>query len=88
MPQSIMSRSLRMHSLAKPDCRKPEEALEQTMIAELSSREVTSMTRGELIRVVQVSPPPGELIRTEYLDDQTLQRLAHLARLSCVNRAS
>jgi len=68
-----------------PSC-EPEEALDRVIIAELSSRQLARMTRGELARVVRASPPPGKLARIEYLDDGTLQRLAHLARLSCCNR--
>lgn len=65
----------------------PEESLDRATIAELSSKEVSRMTRGELERVVRASPPPGRPVRPEYLDHDTLRQLAYLARLACRNRA-
>jgi hypothetical protein len=64
----------------------PDEALDQASIAELTSKQISRMTRPELARIVHVGQLPALLVRLEYLDRGTLQRLAHLARLCCRNR--
>jgi len=64
----------------------PEEALDRATIAELPVKQVRRMSRSELARVVRSSPLPAARARLEYLDGETLERLAHLACLSCRNR--
>jgi len=61
----------------------PEEALDRETIADLSSTQISRMTRGELARVVRAAWLPASSVRPESLDRGTLERLAHLARLSC-----
>jgi hypothetical protein len=78
------NRSPLLHAGARPQ--EPDEALDRETVAELSSRQVRRMSHSELARVVRSSPLPAERARLEYLDHETLQRLAHLACLSCRNR--
>jgi hypothetical protein len=63
-----------------------DEALDRTTIAELPVKQVSRMSRAELARVVRSSPLPTTRARLEYLDHETLQRLAHMACLACRNR--
>jgi len=62
------------------------EALDQAEIANLSSMQISRMTRGELTRMVRASRLPVLRARPEYLDRDTLERLAHVGRLACRNR--
>ena len=64
----------------------PDEALDQAMIADLSSKQISRMTRPELARVVRAGRLPAMQVRPECLDRRTLERLAHLASLCCRNR--
>jgi len=66
--------------------REDEEALDRMSIAELPAKQVGRMSRSELARVVRSSPLPAVRARLEYLDRATLERLAHLACLSCRNQ--
>jgi len=61
----------------------PEEALDRETIADLSSTQISRMTRGELARVVRAARLPALSVRPEKLDRGTLERLTHLARLCC-----
>ncbi|MFO7903400.1 MAG: hypothetical protein ACQESR_21105 [Planctomycetota bacterium] len=70
----------------QPELRVHREALDRATIAELPSQQVGRMSRSELARVVRASPIPPLRARLEYLDRSTLERLAHLACLSCRNR--
>ena len=71
----------------RPRGRRPrEEALDDTMVAELSARQITQMTRRELVRVVRSARTPAAQRRLEYYDHATLQRLAYQARLCCQRR--
>jgi hypothetical protein len=63
-----------------------EEALDRYVVADLSSKQISRMTRSELVRVVGVGGMPATSVHCEYLDRGTLERLAHLACLSCRNR--
>ena len=63
-----------------------DEALDRATIAELPARQLGRMNRSELARLVRSSPVPAARARLEYLDHETLQRLAHMACLSCRNR--
>ena len=63
-------------------------ALDPATIAELSSRQISRMTRPELVRVVRAGRLPSLGARPERLDRATLERLAYLARLSCRRRPS
>ncbi|TVS18142.1 MAG: hypothetical protein EA424_11420 [Planctomycetaceae bacterium] len=58
----------------------------QASIAELSSSQISEMSRAELVRVVRAARLPSMQIRPEHADRVTLERLAHLARLCCRNR--
>jgi len=64
----------------------PDEALDRGTIAELSSKQISRMTRPELARVVRAGRLPAVQARLECLDRVTLERLAHLASLCCRNR--
>lgn len=66
--------------------RRREEALDPTTVAELSARQITRMTRHELVRVVRSARTPAAQRRLEYYDHATLQRLAYQARLCCQRR--
>jgi hypothetical protein len=67
-----------------------EDALDKRQIAELSSMQITRMTRDELIRIVRTARM--ELLHRdiadhiELYDRATLERLVHLARRCCRNR--
>lgn len=63
-----------------------DEALDQATVAELSSKQISRMTRPELVRIVRAGQLPASGARLKFLDHRTLERLAHLARLSCHNR--
>jgi hypothetical protein len=63
-----------------------DDALDRTTIAELPARQVRRMSRSELARVVRSSALPPARAQLEYLDLETLQRLAHMACFSCRNR--
>jgi hypothetical protein len=66
------------------------EALDHETIAELPLGQISRMNTGELVRVVRASPlrilRPEVETRLEYQDRETLERLAHLARLCCRHR--
>ncbi|MCH5373686.1 MAG: hypothetical protein JJ992_06895, partial [Planctomycetes bacterium] len=66
------------------------EALDEAIIADLSSKQISRMTVGELERVVQASPlpylRPGLVSHLVYQDRSTLERLVHLASFCCRNR--
>tara|TARA_R110002095_G_scaffold111981_1_gene97820 strand:- start:8082 stop:8360 length:279 start_codon:yes stop_codon:yes gene_type:complete len=68
------------------------EALDYTLIADLSNEQVRRMTREELARVIQAAHPTvlSEDCRQRllYFDRGTLERLAFLARYSCQNQIS
>jgi len=64
----------------------PEEALDRETIADLSSTQISRMSCGELARVVRAARLPASSVRPEKLDRGTLERLAHLACLSCRHR--
>lgn len=68
------------------ELRSRAEGLDRAILAEMPSRQVRRMNRSELARVVRASPLPPLRSRLEYLDRSTLERLAHLACLSCRNR--
>jgi hypothetical protein len=70
----------RVHELGET-----EEALDRLDVADLSSHQISRMTQSELVRVVRVGGLPATTVRIEYLDRATLERLAHLACLSCRN---
>lgn len=55
-------------------------------IAKLSAEQIRRLSREELVRVVRSSRIPVRSGRLEYLDRPTLERLAHLAKLSCRHR--
>ncbi|MFW6171418.1 MAG: hypothetical protein ACODAD_13075 [Planctomycetota bacterium] len=55
-------------------------------IAQLSADRIQRFSRVELARVVRASGIPVRSGRLEYLDRATLERLAHLAKLSCCHR--
>lgn len=78
------NRSSTFHTGAVPP--ESDEALDRATIAELPVKQVGRMSRSELTRVVRSSPLPAARARLEYLDHETLKRLAHMARLSCRNR--
>ena len=61
-------------------------AWDQASIAELSSTQISEMSRAELARVVRAARLPMMRIRPEYADRVTLERLVHLACLCCHNR--
>jgi hypothetical protein len=63
-----------------------DDALDRSTIAELPAKQVRRMGHSELARVVRSSPLPAAQVQLEYLDHETLRRLAHLACLSCRNR--
>ena len=65
-----------------------DEALDQEMIAHLSTQQIVRMTQPELARVVRSCRLPGSgRVRLEQLDRTALERLTHQARLACRNRA-
>jgi hypothetical protein len=64
----------------------PDEALDQATVADLSPKQIARMTCLELARVVRVGRLPTVQARPEHLDRATLERLAHLACLSCRNQ--
>lgn len=62
------------------------EVLDEATVSDLSPEEISRMGRGELVRVVHIARTPAASVRLEYLDHQTLLRLAHQARLACCHR--
>lgn len=82
----ITSLPSRRRKRGESESRGSAEALDRAAIAELPSRQIGRMSRAELARVVHASPLPPLQARLEYLDRSTLERLAHLACLSCRNR--
>jgi hypothetical protein len=63
-----------------------DDALDRSTIAEMPAKQIRRMSRSELARVIRSSPLPPAQARLEYLDLETLQRLAHMACFSCRNR--
>lgn len=63
-----------------------EQGWDQARIAELSSIQISEMSRAELACVVRAARLPTVQIRPDYADRVTLERLAHRARLCCRNR--
>lgn len=59
---------------------------ERATIARLSAERIRQLSRSELVRVVRVSQIPVRSGRLDYLDRPTLERLAHLAKLTCCHR--
>lgn len=71
-----------------PEKQVPEERQGpgRATIAQLSADRIQRFSRVELVRVVRASGIPVRSGRLEYLDRATLERLAHLAKLSCCHR--
>ncbi len=67
--------------------RRDDEALDDAMLATLSPRHISRMTRHELARMVRAArTPASQRRRLEYLDRPTLEQLAYQARLSAQQR--
>ncbi len=89
MPLSTNTLSPRKPSAARRRRAEPfyhQEALDDATISELSSKQISRMTQGELVRTVRAARIPAGKLRLEYFDRATLQRLAHQARLCCRQR--
>lgn len=69
----------------RPD--EPDDALDRATIADLSSCEISRMSRPELARIIiRVGELPCSVVHVELLDRGTLERLAYLARFRCRNQ--
>ncbi|MDF1744481.1 MAG: hypothetical protein P1V19_12365 [Gimesia sp.] len=69
-----------------------EDALDQTLIADLSNEQIHQMTHEELARVIRAAKLDfldldGRL-RVNHFERNTLERLAYLARFCCQNQMS
>lgn len=67
--------------------RRDKKPLDEATLANLSSRQISQMTRYELAQVVQAArTPAAQRRRLEQLERPTLQQLAYQARLSAQHR--
>lgn len=69
-----------------------EEALDHSLIADLSNEQIQQMARDELVRVILVANLDyldlGSPYRVNHFERNILERLAYLARFCCQNQMS
>lgn len=69
-----------------------EEALDYTLIADLSNQQIQRMARDELVRVILAANLDyldlGSPYRVYHFERNTLERLTYIARFCCQNQMS
>lgn len=88
IPEELQECVLYQHKLQADE----EEALDRSLIADLSNEQIHQITREELVRVILAAKLDflnlGSRQRVSCFDRAVLERLAYLARYCCQNEIS